>query len=380
MKEYFFEMEEIKIPIYLMDKMEEIADNITEHECNKVLLLYDNNIDDKLVSELENIINKKILCSKIGVHIDEKTKNLQMVSNLIESILEHKANRKTIIVAVGGGVVGNVVGMVAGLAFRGLSLIHIPTTIVAATDSILSIKQAVNTLYGKNLAGVYYCPDSVLISNDFFRTLPRRDYHAGLAETVKNLLAIIPEEIPIFKDKIKDLTYNSEDLRYIFEISFLAKQKVLLNDKYEKQSGIVLEYGHTIGHAIEVVIQGKVRHGEAIAFGMLVAAEISNELGFLSDDEVQIHYELLNMINVYEKLYLLKDCSVEKVIDIMRYDNKRTKIDNQKISLVILKKLGECYSNGYSDLLEIDAEIIIDKMNSVKRKLNKYIGATFDAE
>ncbi len=380
MKEYFFEMEDIKIPIYLMDTMEEIECSITKHECNKVLLLYDDNVDNELVSELEKKINKKIVCAKIGVHIDEKTKNLQTVSDLIDSILEHKANRGTILVAIGGGVVGNVVGMVAGLAFRGLVLIHIPTTIVAATDSILSIKQAVNTQYGKNLAGVYYRPDSVLISNDFFKSLPKREYNAGLAETVKNLLAIIPEEIPTFKEKIKKLTYRAEDLRYIFDISFLAKQKVLLNDKFEKQSGIVLEYGHTIGHAIEVVTEGKVRHGEAIAFGMLVAAEISNEFGFLSDDELQIHYELLSMINVYEKLYLLKECYADKIIDIMRYDNKRTKIDNNKISIVVLKRLGECYSNGYYDLLEVDSKIVIDKINSVKIKLNDYLRDTNKAD
>lgn len=267
----------------------------------------------------------------------------------------------------------NVVGMVAGLAFRGIPLVHIPTTIVAATDSILSLKQAVNTKYGKNLAGLYYCPNAVLMSNIFFKTLPMREYHAGLAETVKNLLAIIPVEIPNFMNRIKELSYSFEDLKYIFEISLEAKQKVLINDKYEKKSGLVLEYGHTIGHAIEVVTEGKVRHGEAISFGMLVAAEISNELGFLNNEEVEMHYELLKMIDVYKMFYLFKNCAMEEVINIMRYDNKRTKIENNKISLVLLKKLGECYSNDYASLLEIDEELIFDKMNYVMRKLSKYI-------
>ena len=373
MEEYFFQMEDTKIPIYLTDGLQEIADKITENGCNRVILVYDRALDDKLVDELGTIINKRVLCSKIGVSIDENTKNLDMVKRIIENILEYKANRKTIIVAIGGGVVGNVVGMVAGLAFRGIPLVHIPTTIVAATDSILSLKQAVNTKYGKNLAGLYYCPNAVLMSNIFFKTLPMREYHAGLAETVKNLLAIIPVEIPNFMNRIKELSYSFEDLKYIFEISLEAKQKVLINDKYEKKSGLVLEYGHTIGHAIEVVTEGKVRHGEAISFGMLVAAEISNEFGFLNNEEVEMHYELLKMIDVYKMFYLFKNCAMEEVINIMRYDNKRTKIENNKISLVLLKKLGECYSNDYASLLEIDEELIFDKMNYVMRKLSKYI-------
>lgn len=115
------------------------------------------------------------------------------------------------------------------------------------------------------------------------------------------------------------------------------------------------------------------RYGEAISFGMLVAAEISNELGFLNNEEVEMHYELLKMIDVYKMFYLFKNCAMEEVINIMRYDNKRTKIENNKISLVLLKKLGECYSNDYASLLEIDEELIFDKMNYVMRKLSKYI-------
>lgn len=189
--------------------------------------------------------------------------------------------------------------------------------------------------------------------------------------------------------KLNDMIFVIENRKGTVEANFL----LTLDDTIEmlKQSGeysmketaaIFSELGRTMTEPdwAEVYLAGNktlfmcyCRDGEAISFGMLVAAEISNELGFLNNEEVEMHYELLKMIDVYKMFYLFKNCAMEEVINIMRYDNKRTKIENNKISLVLLKKLGECYSNDYASLLEIDEELIFDKMNYVMRKLSKYI-------
>lgn len=379
MERFEFKMCDIKYPIYYVMGINESAKYLCNQKNDYIMIVYDKSLSLETINELADKVSTKKRCETMAVDINETNKNLATVDEIATKMIERNVNRSTLIVAIGGGVLGNIVGLVAGLIFRGIKFIHVPTTIVAATDSVLSIKQAVNLKYGKNLVGMYYSQDSVLICYEFFKTIPKREYYSGLAETVKNLLSIIPEDIDEFKEKMVNTDYSSKELLYLLKLSIKAKQKVLINDKYERKSGLVLEYGHTIGHAIEVVSKGNIRHGEAIAFGMMVASEISNKYGMLSNSEVNMHYELLSMIGMLEPTMQISKYNMDDIIEIMKYDNKREYYRYGKnIPLVILSKLGTCYSSNNCFFLEVSEEIIREKAAVVHSKIEKIYFHQYD--
>jgi len=248
--------------------------------------------------------------------------------------------------------------MVAGLLFRGLPLIHIPTTLMAASDSVLSLKQAVNLSSGKNLVGFYYAPKLVCAEVAFLQSLPSREIRAGLCELVKNLLTIMPEEIERFRKMFRlDHQYDVSELEQIIDFCIRAKSAVMRDDPYEKNEGLVLEYGHTIGHALELVARGEFNHGECVAFGMLCAANIAAKLGLLRADEVRLHVELLAGIGA---LIRPRPEHIPLVEQYLRSDNKRGYRHSQSdyTGMVLLKGLGEPAKEKDSHITLVPNEII----------------------
>lgn len=216
----------------------------------------------------------------------EGIKNFETLGRLCEEAVACGATRRSCVLALGGGVVGNVAGALAGLMFRGIRLIHIPTTMVAAYDSVVSLKQAVNSGVGKNHFGLFLPATAVFVDLELFSSLPEREFRSGVAELLKNSLAITPEHLDeIAQCARPDVRRTRAALEKMLPLAIQAKQRLMLNDKTERAEGLVLEYGHTIGHAIELVSMRRhgraaLSHGESVGLGMLAAAHIScNEFG-----------------------------------------------------------------------------------------------------
>ena len=189
----------------------------------------------------------------LTVPATEQAKNAATVIDLAEQVIAAGGTRSSVVIGLGGGLAGNVAGTVAGWVYRGAPrLVQIPTTLLALSDSVLSLKQAINSPWGKNHLGCYKAPVFVWGHLDILRTLPAAEKRAALCETAKNVLAICPERYGELAGLLRlDAAYSDAELAWIVGLCRTAKQSVMAQDPYEAGEALVLEYGHTAGHAAE---------------------------------------------------------------------------------------------------------------------------------
>jgi 3-dehydroquinate synthase len=218
----------------------------------------------------------------------ESAKNLRTVEILSRSLVRSGADRKSLLVAVGGGVVGDVAGFVASTYLRGIALVHVPTTLVAQVDSSIGGKTGVNLLEGKNLVGAFYPPRLVLTDPELLRTLPDREFRGGLAEVIKHaIVADAPMFSMLEKNMEKVLRRDRATLSHLIPRNVEIKARVVSRD--ERESGLreILNFGHTFAHTLESVTQyRRYQHGEAVAWGMIAAAFLGHELGLTRAGDV----------------------------------------------------------------------------------------------
>jgi 3-dehydroquinate synthase len=218
----------------------------------------------------------------------ESAKNLRSVEHLTRSLCRASADRQSLVVAVGGGVVGDVAGFAAAVFLRGVKLVHIPTTLVSQVDSSIGGKTGVNLPEGKNLVGSFYPPRLVLSDPDLLRTLSDREFRGGLAEVIKHAIIADAEMFAILeKDMEKVLRRDRRVLGFLIPRNVEIKARVVSRD--ERESGLreILNYGHTFAHALESVTKyRRYQHGEAVAWGMIAAAFLGHELGLTRAEDV----------------------------------------------------------------------------------------------
>jgi len=251
----------------------------------------------------------------------ESAKNLRTVESLSRALITAGTDRKSLLVAVGGGVVGDVAGFVAASYLRGVALAHVPTTVVAQVDSSIGGKTGVNLPEGKNLVGAFYPPRLVLTDPDALRTLPEREFRAGLAEIVKHAI-IADAEMFAFLEKNIDSTKRREAaaLEYLLPRSIAIKARVVSHD--ERESGLreILNFGHTFAHALESVTRyRRYRHGEAVAWGMMAAALLGHEAGLTRANDVA---RIVSLVRQLSPLPPWPRVSEKILIDAMRSDKK----------------------------------------------------------
>lgn len=228
----------------------------------------------------------------------EEYKNLDTVRNIYTELLKARLDRRSSIIALGGGVVGDIAGFCASTYMRGISYIQVPTTLLAQVDSSVGGKTGVDHELGKNMIGTFYQPKLVFIDANTLTTLPKNQLLAGLAEVIKYGV-IYDNELFSYLETYKDLIMNldSSALIYIIKRSCEIKADIVSKDERESELRSILNYGHTIGHAIETVTKYKrFLHGEAIAIGMCIEAEFSNRLGLLNNKDLN---RIKNLINTY---------------------------------------------------------------------------------
>ena len=246
----------------------------------------------KVWRALGKTVQRGLRLSKgIAIHLfddAESAKNLRSVEQITRSLCRGGADRKSLVVAVGGGVVGDVAGFAAASYLRGVDLVHIPTTLVSQVDSSIGGKTGVNLPEGKNLVGSFYPPRLVLTDTELLRTLSDREFRGGLAEVIKHaIIADAKMFVMLEKDLEKVLRRDRQALSFLISRNVQIKARVVSRD--ERESGLreILNYGHTFAHALESVTKyRRYQHGEAVAWGMIAAAFLGHELGLTRADDV----------------------------------------------------------------------------------------------
>lgn len=234
----------------------------------------------------------------------EGYKTLETVENILNECFEHKLDRKSILIAFGGGVIGDMTGFTASIYQRGIDFIQIPTTLLSQVDASVGGKTGVNNKYGKNLIGAFYQPKAVYIDPVFLKTLPPREFAAGIAEIVK--MAVMFDKL-YFEFLQKSDFRDTETLKEVIKKSVELKAWVVNQD--EKEAGIraVLNYGHTFGHVVENETNYTTYlHGEAVAIGMVMANALAVELGLFTEEETEAVKTLLEKSSLPTE-YVIKD-------------------------------------------------------------------------
>jgi 3-dehydroquinate synthase len=257
----------------------------------------------------------------IEVPDGERHKNLQTVSRVYEALTRADADRGSVVIAVGGGVLGDTAGFVAATYLRGLTLVQVPTTLLAQVDASIGGKVGVNLPWGKNLVGAFHAPVLVVTDPLVLRTLPRREFRAGLYEVIKYGMACSATLLDrLQRDVTRLVDPASEVVAPLVAECCSIKAAVVSADEREAGPRRVLNFGHTTGHAIESLTSyRRFRHGEAVAWGMLVAAHVASTRGLLRDDDRQA---LETLIMKLGPLPQVADLPAAGIVDSMRRDKK----------------------------------------------------------
>lgn len=293
--------------------------------------------------------------AQLSSHIDvkasilpdgERFKTLEYLNKIFDSLLESRCNRQVTLIALGGGVIGDMTGFAAASYQRGVNFIQAPTTLLSQVDSSVGGKTGVNHRRGKNMIGAFYQPKCVLIDTTVLSTLPVRELSAGLAEVIKYgaICDIIFFEW-LEKNMERLFARDAEALTYAIKTSCEKKAEVVAQDERESGVRATLNFGHTFGHAIETHMgYGEWLHGEAVAVGMCLAADMSVELGWLGSEEAA----RVKALCVKAKLPVNKpdEMDAPDFIKHMKVDKKNV---SESIRLVLLKKLGEAVIYDCSD-------------------------------
>ncbi len=298
----------------------------------------------------------------------EHSKTFPKLEEMCETLIEKRVSKISLLISFGGGVVGTLVGMIAGLIYRGIRFIEIPTTLSGQTDSILSNKQAVNGRTGKNHFGFYYAPLFCWVDTRYLVSEPSRSMRSGLIEAVKNGFINDLEFLDYLDTKLKkDIPYSAEEIYNLAYNIIRSKVNILRKDPSEKKLAIILEYGHTFGHGIEWLAAThhieNIQHGEAVAIGMKIAAEVSYKLGYLTREEKDLHYHMIDdKVGVSIKLPEFITSTV--LLDAMVADNKKQGHDLQ---FILLEKVGKCL-NPHGDYLNtVDLKLIGEVIDEFKK-------------
>lgn len=310
----------------------------TKTAAKRVLVISDETVGAIYGKELLAILQEaNFLAELVTVPAGESSKSAEHCMALYTKAIEYGLDRKSLIIALGGGVVGDLAGFVAATLLRGIPFVQIPTTLLAQVDSSVGGKVAINHPLGKNLIGSFYQPQMVLIDTDFFHTLPARELYTGLAEVIKYGVIADSELFAYLEANSRAVLHkDSHAMQHIITHSCRIKARIVEQDECETSVRAILNFGHTIAHAIETATDfTKYNHGEAVAIGMYGAAKLSNYLGLCSQEEV------LRVGKLIEKLQLptaAPDCNARELLPLLSRDKK---VVNGKINWILLKQIGE---------------------------------------
>ncbi|MHB1946964.1 MAG: 3-dehydroquinate synthase [Gammaproteobacteria bacterium] len=319
----------------------------------RVVIITDDNVNKIYGVKLSNTLNRYqplLLSFSPG----EKSKNYQTKHLLEEQMIQHRCNRDTIILSLGGGVVGDLAGFIASTYMRGISYIQIPTTLLAMVDSSVGGKTGINTQQGKNLIGAFWQPSCVVVDLNCLTTLSQTHIINGLIEALKMFITNDVNFFHYVSDNINSLLNNNiAILKKLVERAIKIKVNIVSDDEKEINQRMILNFGHTIGHALEKITDYTMLHGYAVALGILVEAKISQLLGFLPNEEYQMIQSLFLQLNISGQQ--LKNMNSDEIIQATKSDKK---IKSNHVRYILLKNLGQVYYEDNIFAFPVSDEIV----------------------
>jgi len=336
------ELGERHYPIYIGSGLLGQAELFTRHIAGKQVLVVTNDtvaplyLEKTLAALLASSAARR--CDTVILPDGEQYKTLEVLNRIFDTLLSKQFDRSVTLVALGGGVIGDMTGFAAACYQRGVDFIQIPTTLLAQVDSSVGGKTGVNHALGKNMIGAFHQPRCVIADIDTLNTLPDRELSAGIAEVIKYGLIGDPEFFGWLEVNMhKLLARDPASLMYAVERSCSDKAQVVIADERESGVRALLNLGHTFGHAIETGMgYGVWLHGEAVATGMCMAARLSARLGWLSHADVARTEALIQRANLPTRAPVILDTT--RFIDLMGVDKK---VKDGKIRLVLLEAIGK---------------------------------------
>ena len=324
-----------------IDKLEELTFD------RKVVIVTNPTVSGFHLEYLKNKIKATNL-SIVTIPDGEEYKNMQTVDMILEHCFENRLNRKSLLIAFGGGVIGDMTGFCAAIYQRGIDFIQVPTTLLSQVDASVGGKTGVNNKFGKNLVGAFHQPIAVYIDPYFLTTLPKREFGAGVAEIVKMAVTFNKD---FFEWIEKNDLNDSENIKVAIKKSVETKAWVVSQD--EKENGIraALNYGHTFGHVIENETNySKYLHGEAVGIGMVMANEVAKKVGLMSENDA------LRVKNVLEKYDIPTSYKISDVEDFYEHFFLDKKSLDDKIKFILPVGIGDCKITdevSKSDVIEV---------------------------
>lgn len=327
---------------------------------NKVAVITDSNVKDLYLETCLKSLNKFGDASAIIFNAGEESKNIETFGEILEALAMYEITRNDLIIALGGGVAGDIAGFAAGCYMRGIKFIQVPTTLLAAVDSSVGGKTAIDLQAGKNLAGLFYQPELVLCDIDLLKTLPEIEMQCGMAEALKTGILRGDDLFRYFEDEFEAEDDNNEQdfLAKIINLCVDYKAGIVERDEREQGERKLLNLGHTIGHAIELLSDYKIKHGLAVAQGIKVMNQISFNLAW-SDEET---FTRINNALSKNKFDLQVEFDADSLIEAILSDKKRK---GDEITIIVPVKIGACELfdiniNTFGAMLEMALDFLSD--------------------
>ncbi len=313
----------------------------------KTFIVTDNNISVHWLKQtIESFSAQGIYPKVLEVPVGESTKSFINLEKIIDQLLESKVGRDSLLIALGGGVIGDLAGFAGAVTLRGVKVVQVPTTLLSQVDSSVGGKTGINVRQGKNLVGSFYQPILVAIDTQVLQTLPQRQLFAGYAEVVKYGLIkdySFFEWLELNGEKVLDGDKLAQ--QYAIFTSCRIKAEIVEADEKEQNLRAILNFGHTFGHALEAEAgyDGNLLHGEAVSIGMVMAIELSKNLGHLSGQDAGRAVDYIRSIGLPTNINSIEGSTSwhpDRLIQHMQHDKK---VSNGQLRFVLIKGIGEAY-------------------------------------
>jgi 3-dehydroquinate synthase len=350
-------------PIHIGRGLIQQADLILPHLKRKnVAIVTNTTVAPLYLAKLTNTLrDADVSVLEIILPDGEAYKNAETLNLIYDALLKNRCERSTTLIALGGGVIGDLTGYAAATYLRGVPFIQIPTTLLSQVDSSVGGKTGINHPLGKNMIGAFYQPKLVLADIDTLQTLPKRELSAGVAEVIKYGLIRDADFFDWLEVNMSKLMALDEAVTsYAIYRSCQNKAEVVAADEHETGERALLNLGHTFGHAIENAMgYGVWLHGEAVAAGTMLAADLSQRMGWLKPAEVQRIHALLSASSLPVQA---PDLGVERYLDLMAGDKK---VENGKIRLVLQQGIGKAVITSDYDALALQQTLTLTNRRDV---------------
>jgi len=313
---------------------------------SKMAIVTDSNLADIHLSKLEkSLAQAGISFTNIIVAAGEKSKSFATLETVVDQLLGAKIERGDFVIALGGGVIGDLTGFAASITRRGMGFIQIPTSLLAQVDSSVGGKTGINSRHGKNLVGAFYQPSLVLADSQLLDTLSRREFCAGYAEMVKYGLINQPDFFEWLEKSWRDVFAGGQARTAAIARACRSKAQVVARDEREAGERALLNLGHTFGHALEAATSydgSRLVHGEGVAIGMALAYEFSQRLGLCHDDSAARLVAHLQAVGLPTQLGQIPG-GVSDVDELMRHITQDKKVERGSLTFILVRGLGQSF-------------------------------------